>query len=128
MQKQTTHKKGKQKLPFVLFPMGGPLRRRIVFWNVMVLLLTLIFLGSVVYLLINFFLLNDMDRRLQTEGERLQRLTQARSAANRPFDTAFFDQLVQEEEGDEFTPDAPHIKLLEPSTGNKLRRSPNLSR
>lgn len=94
----------------------------------MVLLLTLIFLGSTVYLLVSSYLLHNLDQRLQIEGQRLQNLTRAQSAASRTFDTSFFDQLVQAEQGDEFTPDAPHIKLLDSSTGQTLRRSPNLSR
>ena len=94
----------------------------------MVLLLALIFLGSVVYLFVNFSLLHDLDQQLQTEGERLQRLTQAQSAAGHPFDTAFFDLLVQEEKGDEFASDAPHIKLLDTHQARLLRRSANLIR
>lgn len=128
MQDHIKQKKRKRKLTFAFFPMAGPLRRTIVIWNVLVLLLTLIFLGSLVYLLVTFSLLNDLDQRLQTEGERLQHLTQTQSAAGRPYDTTFFDQLVQEENGDEFAPDAPHIKLLDIKTGHTLRRSSNLSR
>jgi len=128
IQEHTTDKKGGFHLPFPLFLRAGPLRRRIVFWNVMVLVLTLLFLGSTVYLFVNFSLLHDLDQQLQTEGERLQRLTQAQSAAGHPFDTAFFDQLVQEEKGDEFAPDTPHIKLLDTHQGHILRRSPNLIR
>lgn len=93
----------------------------------MVLFLTLVFLGSVVYILVTFFLLNALDGRLQTEGDRLQHLTQVQSAAGLPLDTSFLDRLVQEEKGDEFTPNAPHIKLLDVTTGATLRRSPNLS-
>ena len=128
IKEHTTDKKGGFRPPFLLFPKSGPLRRRIVFWNVMVLLLTLIFLGSMVYLLVNFSLLYDLDQQLRTEGERLQRLTQAQSAAGHPFDTVFFDQLVQEEKGDEFAPDTPHIKLLDTHQAHILRRSPNLIR
>jgi two-component system, OmpR family, sensor kinase len=128
IQQHTTDKKGSFRLPFPLFPRAGPLRRRIVFWNVMVLLLALIFLGSVVSLFVNFSLLHDLDQQLQTEGERLQRLTQAQSAADHPFNTAFFDLLVQEEKGDEFAPDAPHIKLLDTHQARILRRSANLVR
>ncbi|GAC1623093.1 MAG: HAMP domain-containing sensor histidine kinase [Ktedonobacteraceae bacterium] len=98
------------------------------FWNIMVLVLTLIFLGSMVYLFVNFSLLHDLDQQLQTEGKRLQHLTQAQSAAGHPFNTVFFDQLVQEEKGDEFAPDTPHIKLLDTNQGHTLRRSPNLIR
>ena len=94
----------------------------------MVLLLALIFLGSIIYLFVNFSLLHDLDQQLQTEGGRLQRLTQAQSAANHPFNTAFFDLLVQEEKGDEFAPDAPHIKLLDTHQAQILRRSANLIR
>jgi two-component system, OmpR family, sensor kinase len=127
-QQHTTDKKGRRKLPFPLFPRSGPLRRRIVFWNVMVLLLALLFLGSTIYLFVNFSLLHDLDQQLQTEGERLQRLTQAQSAAGHPFNTVFFDLLVQEEKGDEFAPDAPHIKLLDTHQAHILRRSANLIR
>lgn len=94
----------------------------------MALLLALIFLGSTVYLFVNLSLLHDLDQQLQTEGERLQRLTQAQSVAGHPFDTAFFDLLVQEEKEDEFASDTPHIKLLDPKQGHILRRSPNLIR
>ncbi|GAC1426499.1 MAG: HAMP domain-containing sensor histidine kinase [Ktedonobacteraceae bacterium] len=128
IQEHTTNKKGSRKPPFPLFLKFGPLRRRIVFWNIMVLLLVLIFLGSMVYLLVNFSLLQNLDQQLQTEGERLQRLTQAQSAAGHPFNTAFFDLLVREEKGDEFAPDTPYIKLLDTNQGRILRRSPNLLR
>ncbi len=124
----TTDNKGSFRLSFPLFPRSGPLRRRIVFWNVVVLLFALIFLGSAVYLFVNFSLLHDLDQQLQTEGARLQHLTQAQSAANHPFNTAFFDLLVQEEKGDEFAPDAPHIKLLDTHQAHILRRSANLIR
>ncbi len=126
MKKYITEKKG--CLPFPFFLRSGPLRRRIVFWNVLVLLLTLFFLGCIVYLLVNFYLLNALDQRLQVEGMRLQNLTRAQSAAGASFNPAFFDQLVQEEKGDEFTPDAPFIKLFDPSSSHLLRRSPNLGR
>lgn len=94
----------------------------------MILVLSLIFLGSVVSLFVNFSLLHDLDQQLQTEGERLQRLTQAQSAADHPFNTAFFDHLVQEEKDDEFAPDTPHIKLLDTHQARILRRSANLVR
>jgi signal transduction histidine kinase len=94
----------------------------------MVLALTLLFLGSLVYLFVNFSLLHDLDQQLQTEGERLQRLTQAQSAAGHPFNTAFYDVLVQEEKGDEFASDTPHIKLMDTNQGHILRRSANLIR
>ena len=75
-----------------------------------------------------FSLLHNLDQQLQTEGKRLQHLTQTQSAASHPFNTAFFDLLVQEEKGDEFAPDAPHIKLLDTHQARILRRSANLMR
>ncbi|MFL5704602.1 MAG: sensor histidine kinase [Ktedonobacteraceae bacterium] len=124
---QTTEKKGGFRFPFLLVKKTRPLRRKIVLWNVLILFLTLLLFSVVVYLLVTANLVNDLDQRLRAEGERLQTFTRLSSKMGHPFNAAFFQQLVQEEKGDEFALDAPKIKLLDTSTAHVVSRSANLT-
>ncbi|GAC1624221.1 MAG: ATP-binding protein [Ktedonobacteraceae bacterium] len=124
---QTAEKKGGFRFPSLLVNKTRPLRRKIVFWNVLVLFLILILLSSVVYLLVTASLISDLDQRLRAEGERLQTFTRLSSKVGHPLNRAFFQLLVQEEKGDEFALDSPKIKLLDTGTGHVVSRSANLA-
>ena len=124
---QTTEKKDGFRFPPLLVKKTRPLRRKIVLWNVLILFLTLFLFSVVIYLLVTTNLENDLDQRLRAEGEGLQTFTRLSSTMSHPLNAAFFQQLVQGEKGDEFTLDAPKIKLLDPATGHVLSRSANLA-
>ncbi len=114
------------RIPFIPSVKPASLRRRIVFWNVVVLFCTLVLLSSAVYTLVMSTAFGNLDQRLRVEGARIQGLTRVYSGLGRPFDSAFFNDLVQEEKGDEFALHSPYIKLLDIHSGYTVGRSPNL--
>jgi two-component system, OmpR family, sensor kinase len=104
------------------------LRGRLVLWNILVLLLTLAILEVIIYGVVSSYLMSNVDRQLQQQAAKLQSATHIWQASARPFDSQFLDQLARADQRDEFTSDAPYIKLLDAQDGHLLRRSPNLGK
>ncbi len=104
------------------------LRGRLVLWNIVVLLLTLAILELIVYAVVSNELMASVDAQLQIQAAKLQYTTHLWQLDGHAFDASFLDQLLQTGRGDEFAPNAPYVKLLDPRDGHILRRSPNLGK
>lgn len=102
------------------------LRVRLALWNVLILLLTLLTLGGIVYTVVSYNLQSSLDRRLLTQGEKLQGTTRIWLLTGHPVNRALFDQLAQGMQQDEFSTDDLYIKLFDVKTGKPLQYSPNL--
>ncbi|HTI13755.1 MAG TPA: ATP-binding protein [Dictyobacter sp.] len=102
------------------------LRTRLVLWNMMVLLLIFLILGSLIVIFVPSYLISTMDTRLQVQRILLQNFTHAWEAGNHPFNGTFQDSLVKANEGNTFTETPIYIKLLDPTNGQLLKRSADL--
>jgi sensor histidine kinase regulating citrate/malate metabolism len=102
------------------------LRTRLVLWNILILLLTLLLLSSIVYSLVSYYLQSDLDTRLEIQGEKLQLATTIWLSTGHPINTDLFTQLVQGVQQDEFTSDPLYVKIFDARTGEPIQRSPNL--
>lgn len=103
------------------------LRRKIVLWNVTILFFTLVLLSGVVYFLVTASLVNNLDQRLQIEGERLQNIARLSPTISYPLNPALLKQPNAGQKSNEFASDAPKIKLFDPHSGTVLARSANLT-
>jgi signal transduction histidine kinase len=99
---------------------------RLAFWNVLILLLTLLILGAVVYTVVSYNLQSSLDKRLLTQGEKLQGTTRVWLFTGHPVNRELFEQLAQGMHQDEFSSDDLYIKLFDVKTGKTLQFSPNL--
>jgi signal transduction histidine kinase len=99
---------------------------RLALWNVLILLLTLLLLGAVVYTVVSYNLQSSLDKRLLTQGEKLQGTTRIWLLTGHPINGELFEQLAQSMQQDEFSADDLYIKLFDVKTGKPLQYSPNL--
>jgi two-component system OmpR family sensor kinase len=102
------------------------LRVRLALWNALILILTLFLLGAVVYTVVTYDLQTSLDRRLLTQGEKLQLATHIWLLTGHPVDAKLFAQLVESVQEDEFSSDDLYIKLFDAKTGKLLQYSSNL--
>jgi len=102
------------------------LRTRLVLWNILILLLTLLLLSSIVYSLVSYYLQSSLDTRLEIQGEKLQLATTIWLSTGHLINSDFFTQLVQGVQQDEFTSDPLYVKIFDARTGEPIQRSPNL--
>jgi two-component system OmpR family sensor kinase len=102
------------------------LRIRLALWNVLVLILTLFLLGGIIYTVVTYDLQASLDRRLVTQGEKLQVATHIWLLTGHPVNSKLFAQLVESMQEDEFTTDDLYIKLFDAKTGKLLQYSSNL--
>ena len=102
------------------------LRTRLVLWNILILLLTLIILNGIVYSLVTYYLQSSLDQRLETQGEKLQLVTRIWLSTGHPLNDDLFNQLVQSVPQDEFTSEPLYVKIFDARTGKPIQRSPNL--
>lgn len=102
------------------------LRVRLALWNVLILILTLFLLGGIVYTVVTYDLQASLDRRLLTQGEKLQVATHIWLLTGHPVDSKLFAQLVESMQEDEFSTDDLYIKLFDARTGKLLQYSSNL--
>ncbi len=112
--------------PFPPLKYPRSLRVRLALWNVLVLLLTLLLLGAIVYTVVSYNLQSSLDRRLLTQGEKLQGTTRIWLLTGHPINRELFEQLAQGMQQDEFSSDDLYIKLFDVNTGKALQYSPNL--
>lgn len=119
-------KRGKllSSLTHIKYPQS--LRVRLALWNVLILILTLLILGGIVYLFVTFNLRTSLDKRLITQGEKLQVATRIWLLTGHPINKELFKQLAQSTQQNEFTTDDLYIKLFDVKTGMPLQYSPNL--
>jgi two-component system OmpR family sensor kinase len=102
------------------------LRVRLALWNVLILVSTLFTLGAIVYTVVGFYLEASLDKRLQTQGEKLQVATHIWLLTGHPVDSELFYQLAQSMPSDEYTTDKLYIRFFDVETGKLLQFSPNL--
>jgi hypothetical protein len=102
------------------------LRVRLALWNVLILISTLFILGAIVYTVVGFYLEASLDKRLQTQGEKLQVATYIWLLTGHPVDSELFNQLAQSMPSDEYTTDKLYIRFFDVETGKLLQFSPNL--
>jgi two-component system OmpR family sensor kinase len=102
------------------------LRVRLALWNVLILIFTLLLLAGVVYTVVTYYLQTSLDRRLLTQGEKLQVATHIWLLTGHPVDERLLVQLVKSMQEDEFTTDDLYIKLFDARTGQLLQYSSNL--
>jgi two-component system OmpR family sensor kinase len=102
------------------------LRVRLALWNALILFLTFSLLGGVVYTVVTYDLQMSLDRRLLTQGEKLQVATHIWLLTGHPVNERLFVQLVESMQEDEFTTDDLYIKLFDARTGKLLQYSSNL--
>lgn len=102
------------------------LRARLAFWNVLILTLTLCILEGFVYGVVTLNLQTSLDKRLTTQGEKLQVITGIWLIDGHPVNRDLFEQLAQSMQQNEFTTDDLYIKLFDVHTGRPLQHSPNL--
>lgn len=109
----------------ILASKSHTLRSRLALWNALVILLTLTVLGIIVYQAVSYVLIQNLDNRLHEQAAKLQAQTLAFS--NRPYNTAFFQQLVRGDTINEFATNSLSIKLFDKDTGHLIAFSPYLS-
>ncbi|MEO9085877.1 MAG: HAMP domain-containing sensor histidine kinase [Ktedonobacteraceae bacterium] len=100
------------------------LRSRLAFWNALVILLTLLLKGLVVYQLVTSLLVLDLDSRLQIQASKLE--AAALAASGRPLNAAFFHALVRGDPVSEFTTNSTYIKLFDTVSGHPIAFSSQL--
>ncbi len=113
---------------FTLIKRPHSLRTKLVLWNSLILLLTLIILSSIVYSLVTYYLQSSQDQRLEIQGEKLQLATTIWLSTGHSVNSDLFNQLVQSVQQDEFTSDPLYVKIFDVRTGKQLQRSPNLQK
>lgn len=109
----------------ILASKSHTLRSRLALWNALVILLTLTVLGIIVYQTVSYVLIQSLDNRLRDQAAKLQAQTLASS--NRPYNTAFFQQLVRGDTINEFATNSIYIKLFDKDTSHLIAFSPYLS-
>lgn len=94
-----------RRKPGVFSFLQGPrsLRSKLALWNALVLLLTLALLSSIVYQMVTYRLVADLDARLRTQEVRLETGTRQWKFSGSPSDFTFLKQLLQGESITEFT-------------------------
>ncbi len=112
--------------PFNLSRRPHSLRARLVLWNSLILLLTLILLSGTVYSLVTYYLQSSLDQRLEIQGEKLQLATTIWLSTGHPINNDLFKQLTQSVQQDEFTSDPLYVKIFDARTGEPIQRSSNL--
>jgi signal transduction histidine kinase len=105
-----------------------PLRYKLIFWNTVVLFLTLFLLSVIVYVLISYVLTSNVDQQLNGLATQLQQTTRSCVASQHTLSATCLDQLVHVGQSDEFTATPVYVKLLDTQNGTILRRSPSLGR
>ena len=105
-----------------------PLRRKLIFWNVVVLFCTLVLLSGLVFILISYFLTSNVDQQLDALGTQLQQTTDSCLTTQKTINDTCLNQIVNVGQGDEFNPNPVYVKLLNAYNGSLIRRSPNLGR
>ncbi len=116
-------------IPLKLFPARKyppSLRVRLALWNVLIFILTFLILGGIVYSVVTYNLQASLDKRLMTQGEKLQAITRIWLLDGHAVDSALFTQLARSMQQNEFTTDDLYIKLFDVKTGRPLQYSPNL--
>src|SRR5947209_4447738 len=103
-----------------MFSRPKSLRSKLAHWNALVLLLTLLLLEVIVYQMVTYRMIYDLDARLQTQGSRLETQTRQWQASGTASDIAFFHQLVRGQPINEFTTNSIYIKLFDKQTGRIL--------
>jgi len=111
---------------FTLIKRPHLLRTRLVLWNILVLLLTLIILSCTVYALVTYYLQSSLDKRLETQGEKLQLVTTIWLSTGHPLNSDLFNRLAQSVQQDEFTSDPLYVKIFDTKMGRPIQQSPNL--
>lgn len=112
--RRTTHRK------------AVPLRRKLIFWNVIVLFFTLFLLSGVVFILISYFLTSNVNQQLGDLGTQLQQTTDTCLASQKTLDNTCLNQIVRVGQGDEFSANPVYVKLINVHNGTLLMRSPSL--
>ena len=112
--------------PLVRVKYPQSLRVRLALWNVLIMILTLFLLGGIVYTVVSYNLQASLDRRLLTQGEKLQVATHIWLLTGHPVNGKLFAQLVESMQQDEFTTDDLYIKLFDAKTGKLLQYSSDL--
>ena len=105
-----------------------PLRRKLIFWNVIVLFFTLLLLSGVVFILISYFLMSNINQQIGNLGTQLQQTTDSCLDSQKTLDNTCLNQIVRVGQGDEFNANPVYVKLLNVHNGSLLSRSPNLGR
>ena len=103
-----------------------PLRRKLIFWNVIVLFFTLFLLSGIVFILISYFLMSSINQQIGDLGTQLQQTTNACLGSQKTLDNTCLNQLVRIGQSDEFNANPVYVKLFDVHNGSLLRRSPNL--
>ncbi|HLH62426.1 MAG TPA: HAMP domain-containing sensor histidine kinase [Ktedonobacteraceae bacterium] len=125
---QHPHEPGRGMRGFMVWLKGPrPLGSKLAQWNALVLFIALALIELVVYQLVIYTVIANLDGQLNAEGRRIEAKAQQWTATGQPSDMAFLNQLVQDKPINEFSTVSLSIKIYDARTGRLLALSPYLS-
>ncbi|HZU67247.1 MAG TPA: HAMP domain-containing sensor histidine kinase [Ktedonobacteraceae bacterium] len=96
-------------------------------WNALVLFIALALIELVVYQLVIYTVIANLDAQLNAQGRRIEAKAQQWTATGGPSDSAFLNQFVQDKPINEFSTVSLSVKIYDAHTGRLLALSPFLS-
>lgn len=95
-------------------------------WNALVLFIALALIELIVYQLVIYTVIANLDGQLNAQGRSIEAKTQQWTPTGGPSDIAFLKQLVQDKSINEFSTISLSTKIYDARTGNLLAFSPYL--
>lgn len=96
-------------------------------WNALVLFIALALIELIVYQLVIYNVISNLDAQLYAQGNRIEAITRQWTASGQPSDLLFFKQLARGSPVNEFSTTSLSIKIYDIHTGRLLATSPYLS-
>ena len=110
-----------------MFSKPRSLRSKLALWNALMLLLAVLLLGGIIYLLVTYQMVTDLDSQLQIQSTKLENATRQLKSDGLSADLSFLQQLVHITPVNEYTTNSLSIKILDKQNGHILALSPFLN-
>lgn len=106
-----------------MFSKPRSLRSKLALWNAVMVLLAVLLLGTIVYFLVTYQMVVDLDSQLRTQGTKLENAARQLQSASLPADLPFLQHLANSITVNEYTTNSLSIKILDKQDGHILALS-----
>ena len=106
-----------------MFSKPRSLRSKLALWNALMLLIAVLLLGAIVYLLVTYQMVSDLDSQLRTQSTKLENAARQLQSAGLPADLPFLQHLANSITVNEYTTNSLSIKILDKQDGHILALS-----
>ncbi len=110
-----------------MFSKPRSLRSKLALWNALMLLLAVLLLGGIVYLLVTYRMVTDLDAQLRAQSTKLENAAHQWKSTGSPADLPFFQQLARSTPVNEYTTNSLSIKIFDKQNAHILALSPFLN-